>query len=281
MVALHRLHSDIHPILPDKLSSEVQGFVTLYQSSLPFYTWDTLPAELSIEQVVYVDTQEVADLPEEYKDLPVWILDHHPLERTLRADDSAEIETVGAITTLLVEKMRAAGLELDSFEATLMALGIYSDTGRFTYNHTTSRDFEAVSWLVSQGLDFDQLDKLLTQPMTEDQQQLFEMLLQNIEARQVAGMTIHLATTTVDRQIRGISTVTEQLQRILDPLALVVLVAMPESIQMVGRSQTDSISVGRLAGHFGGGGHPRAAARDAVTQNRTEQVDRPGAAMAG
>ena len=43
------------------------------------------------------------------------------------------VEPVGSATTLLIELMRKADIKLDAIEATLLTLGIYTDTGTLTY----------------------------------------------------------------------------------------------------------------------------------------------------
>jgi tRNA nucleotidyltransferase (CCA-adding enzyme) len=47
---------------------------------------------------------------------------------------------------------------------------------------------------------------------------------------------------------------------VFEPAALFVLVALNRNVQLVARSSSDSLDVGRIAEQFGGGGHERAAA---------------------
>jgi tRNA nucleotidyltransferase (CCA-adding enzyme) len=61
------------------------------------------------------------------------------------------VEAVGSATTLIIERLRARGVELRDAEATLFALGIRADTGCLTYEHTTVRDAKALVWLMEQG----------------------------------------------------------------------------------------------------------------------------------
>ena len=56
------------------------------------------------------------------------------------------------------------------------------------------------------------------------------------------------------------STIAHKLRDVLDPDALILLIATGGGVQLIARSTTDQINVGELAAVFGGGGHPRAAA---------------------
>jgi tRNA nucleotidyltransferase (CCA-adding enzyme) len=70
---------------------------------------------------------------------------------TSNANVETIIEATGSATTLLIERLRARGVQLRDAEATLFALGIRADTGCLTYEHTTVRDAKALVWLMEQG----------------------------------------------------------------------------------------------------------------------------------
>ena len=57
-----------------------------------------------------------------------------------------------------------------------------------------------------------------------------------------------------------ISTIAHKLRDLLDPDALFLLVQTGDGIRLVARSLTDHVDVSKIAEHFGGGGHGRAAA---------------------
>ncbi|MCA9915600.1 MAG: CBS domain-containing protein, partial [Anaerolineae bacterium] len=163
-------------------------------------------------------------------------------------------------TTLLVELIREERIPLSSLESTLLALGIYADTGMLTYGGTTPRDLQAAAWLLDHGAVLDTVQRFLTEPLNNQQQNLFEILLKNAESRSIQGYEVTLASATQEEVIGGISTVTTALSNTLDSDAVFVLVQMPKNIQLVCRSREDAIDSGELARELGGGGHPRAAA---------------------
>ena len=59
--------------------------------------------------------------------------DHHLETESDIGATELVIEKVGSVTTIIVEMLQRTGLQLKDAEATLMALGIHSDTGACVY----------------------------------------------------------------------------------------------------------------------------------------------------
>ncbi len=261
-LAAHKLFPAAVPLLPKRLSQNVKEFLTLYRNGLPFIYWDDFKGDQTIERIILVDTQRLPGTPKgATQTTPVLAIEHHPLDDDLPDHITYDGEDLGAVTTLLVERIRAAGdVQLSSLEVTLLALGIYADTGALTYSNTTPRDLLAAAWLLEQNAVLDTVRRFMSTPLNDEQQALFGRLVKSSESRDIQGYTITVATVEVDRQIKQINSVAQRLMNMLDPAALFVIVQMPNSLQMVCRSQTDAVNVGLIADHFGGGGHTRAAA---------------------
>lgn len=111
-----------------------------------------------VRRVVVVDTQLRSRVPQvhEFLDLPgveVEVWDHHPIPeedqdnpgRRIRADVE-HIGTTGSTCTLICEELQRRGHVPACQEATLLGLGIYGDTGAFTYSSTRPEDFMAAAW---------------------------------------------------------------------------------------------------------------------------------------
>src|SRR5699024_11805315 len=82
------------------------------------------------------------------------------------------IKSVGASVTLLIEQIRKSNITINAFEATLFGLGIYTDTGAFTYTNTTARDFLAASYLLEQGMDLEMVNRFSEGMLDADQQNI-------------------------------------------------------------------------------------------------------------
>ncbi len=190
----------------------------------------------------------------------VHIVDHHPLMRALEANQTFEGDSVGAATTLLVEQLIERGVAITGLDATLLALGIYEDTGSLVYAETTPRDLRAAAWLIEQGAVLDDLRRFLEPPLNEAQQTLLETLIATADSRSIQGYTVTVAAAHLDHYLNEVSSVAHRLRDTLDPAALFLLVQMPGALHLVCRSTEDAIDAGAVARFFGGGGHERAAA---------------------
>ncbi|MBZ0285067.1 MAG: CBS domain-containing protein [Anaerolineae bacterium] len=273
LLAAYKLNSTALPVLPEQLNQNVARFIALYQNGLPFIRLgDVNPSAVS--GITLVDTQRILHLKGLPTATPVHIIDHHPLTHTLKEHHTFTGETVGAVTTLLIEQIRQQGIVLHGLEATLMALGIYEDTGSLSYGTTTARDLVAAAWLLEQQADLDTVRRFLSHPLNEEQQTLFDTLLDNAESHIIQGHTVILCSTTIDQYISEISTVVHHLRNIFDSAALFVLVQMPKRLQLIARATDDAIDVGEIARLFGGGGHNRAAAATIHDKTLTESAER-------
>jgi len=166
---------------------------------------------------------------------------------------------VGATTTLLLEKLIAARLPLTPIEATLLALGIYEDTGSLTYPTTTVSDLRCATWLLEQGANLTVVSDFLHHPLTDQQLALYDALLSSAQALDFAGHTIVVATARTDSPVEEISALAHKIRDLYDPAGLFLLVDLTEYVQLVARSTGDAVDVGHIARHLGGGGHSRAA----------------------
>ena len=93
----------------------------------------------AVRQLILVDTRQrsrigkLADILGN-ENLVVHVYDHHPpTEQDIQGDFELN-ELTGANTTLLVELIRRRKIHITPDEATIMCLGIYEDTGSFTYH---------------------------------------------------------------------------------------------------------------------------------------------------
>ncbi len=256
-----RLYPDAIPILPNTVNRNVRDFVTLYESQLPFVRLSELHPRESITRVTIVDSQQVPSLKNLKPEAAVVIIDHHELHQPPPPGATISLDDTGATATLLVEQIRKTPLRLSPVEATLLLLGIYEDTGSLTYAHTTSRDLQAAAWLLSEGrARLDIVREYLNYALSDTQKALYEQLVDGLETFTIHGHSIAIGLALVDHYVEEISTLAHRLRDLYQPDALFILVGMVDHVQMVARSTTDSIDVGRIAEFFGGGGHSRAAA---------------------
>lgn len=274
MVAAVRLYPDGQPLLPRRINRNVRQFLNLYWDADYFVLYEDWRRQ-RIDRVILVDTMSLPSVrglkPEK---VAVQVIDHHELLEEEKENWRYHVDAVGATTTLLVERMQAAGLVLTVNEATLHLLGLYEDTGSLSYDTTTPRDIQAAGWLLEQGADLSIVRRFQNIPLSEAQQQLYKRLQEAVEWHRLAGQIIALSAVEAPENFEDeISAIAHHMRDELVCDGLILLVKLkPSYIQLVARSMNDYIDVGALARIFEGGGHERAAA--ATILNRELEVVR-------
>lgn len=255
------LFADTIPVLPYQLNRNVSEFLALYRNQFPFVEAKEL-LRGSITQVILVDTRK-ANLPKGIRESTRFqIIDHHSLETTVPTGWQLWSDTVGANTTMLVEKLIERQMELTPVQATLLALGIHEDTGSLTYSTTTYRDVAALAWLMqpARGVNLQVLSQFLQHPLSEGQRSLLQLLIDQSNFHEIEGHNIVIACAKAPDYESELSTLAHRLRNFHECDALFLVVELGDMVQVVARSSTSSIDVGAVARQLGGGGHTRAAA---------------------
>ena len=98
----------------------------------------------------------------EKKGVGVIQYNHHYMEDTLKSSDVKEINiSYGACTTYLVEELINREIEITKEEALLYLLGIFADTGYFTYPNTTPQDLKIAAYLMERDINMKLLNDFL------------------------------------------------------------------------------------------------------------------------
>src|SRR5699024_12224826 len=107
-------------------------------------------------------------------------------------------------------------IAINAFEATLFGLGIYTDTGAFTYTNTTTRDFLAASYLLEQGMDLEMLNRFSEEMLDANQQEIFNHLFNNLQTHYIDGLHINISTFESDEFTKRLAILAEKLSEITD-----------------------------------------------------------------
>ena len=247
------------PVLPKRMNRNVKAFLTLYGVDLPFIERSDLPRE-PVDSITLVDTQSMVSVKGVGGHTQVRVVDHHELKEGIPENWVVNTEETGAAATLFVEGLREHDGALSMVEATLLLLGIYEDTGSLTYSRTTSRDLRAAAFLLEQGGNISIANDFLNHPLSLEQQALYDQFRLAAETRIIHGHIVVISCGNAQHMDEELSTIAHKLRDLLDPDALLLLIKTRGGIQLIARSTKDHINVAKLALHFGGGGHARAAA---------------------
>lgn len=263
------LFADAYPVLPRQLNRNVREFLALYHNHFRFVTTEDLPRGRVLRTFV-VDARSANSPRGTQPDTEYIIIDHHvqPTDEEGAArklpPNTRELwcDATGANTTLLVEKLIEHSVAVQPVEATLLALGIYEDTGNLTYASTTHRDAAALAWLLDpqRGVNLSEVNEFLHHPITEEQRMLLQTLLEQSEFLDIAGYRVVIAMASAPGFGDELSTLAARLRDFHEPDAVFLMVDLGDVIQVVARSTTDGVDVGKVTQALGGGGHSRAAA---------------------
>lgn len=259
LLAASKLFPEATPVLPVRLNRNVREFLSLYADVLPFVEPRSLPRH-KIALAILVDTQSASPVRGMGPTTRLHIIDHHPRSESLPETATYEGAPVGAVTTLLVERLRERGIELPAVEASLLLLGIHEDTGSLTYQGTTPRDVRAAAWLLEQGASLEIVETFLRTPLTAEQQALYTRLVNEAEIVRIQERTILIAAARLERYVEELASVVHKLVDLFDPDAAFLLAEYEGAVQIVARSTTDAIDVGDIVRRLQGGGHAKAAA---------------------
>lgn len=265
--AVTKLYPTARMVLGFPIVGNVRKFLSLYRSNLPIVQIKYVDLS-SVSKIFIVDCQHIERLDSIVKRLlndgrPYSIFDHHQLDHTglgINAQSDSIIDSVGAATTLLVEKIQGEAVKLAPFEATLLAIGIYEDTGCLTYSRTNARDAEALAFLLRNKADLSVVNDYIRNQLNKEQLALFQDLIENTEVLEISGKRIAISATSLPKYLDGLATLTRKLLEVKSADAAFSVVHMRDRVHIVSRSDTASIDVREIARHFSGDGHTGASA---------------------
>lgn len=267
MVAAQKIYPDGILVMEGSYGQYVQDFLSLAKEQIPYQRLRDLNPD-EVEKIILVDTYELKravdkDMRHRLKDVPQEIIDHHPYQQIPGTD--MQIETVGACTTLLVEKIISKGLKLTGFEATLLALGIFDDTGSFIFENTTSRDLRAAAFLLDRGAQLSVISEYLRKPLTKEQMELFQELLDNGITEEFDRTPVYISHASCEEYFGGLALLAHRIGEIESADIWFIVVQMENRIYLVGRARGIGFPVNKIVQAFGGSGHEKAGS--AVIKN--------------
>jgi len=263
MVAAQKLYPEAKLVFPGSMEMNVRLFLKMPVVQIPHLKTKDIRLE-EIDLLILVDTR-LADRIGEFAKivgrpgLKIHIYDHHPSQE---GDIRGEVEVVkayGSTTTIFVDILRQQGIHLSPQEATLLALGIYEDTGFLTFASTTEEDILAVAYLRSCGADLTVISDLIDRDLTQEQISLLNTLLQSMERYLISGTEVVIASASIEHYVGDIAILAHKIRDLENVDVLFVLVQTDNRVYMVARSRIAGVDVGDLTRAFGGGGHHYAA----------------------
>lgn len=203
-------------------------------------------------------------------DVEIHIFDHHPESADDIRGQKEAIHPTGATVTILTDLIRRKNIPITPEEATIMCLGIYEDTGSFTFSSTTSQDLDAAAFLVSKGANINVVANLISREISPEQISYLNDLIQAATHYRINGVDIVVTSIRLDHYLPDFAFLVHKMVKMEDINAIFALAQMESKVYVVARSRTDEVDVGAIVSMLGGGGHPSAAAASIKGQTLTQ-----------
>jgi tRNA nucleotidyltransferase (CCA-adding enzyme) len=263
MVAAKKLYPEAQIVFPGSQEKKLRDFLEAFHLVEIKRIKDI---DLSkVTRLIVVDTKmphrigPFAELLTQ-KGIKIHIYDHHPFNKNDIRGEVEKIENVGATVTIFVEILKDKKIHMTPMEATVLALGIYEETGCLLFPSTTERDLIAASYLLKRGANLNIVSSFLKTEMSIEELDLLNELVQSSKEIVVEGIRIMVAKASRDSYIGDAAHFAHRMMEIEDIDAVMVLLSMEGKIVMVARSKVPELDVSKIMKEFGGGGHPTAAA---------------------
>ena len=272
MLAAQKLYPDGIVVFPGSHEKTLRNFFVQSMVYL-FNMADIRDIDFQkIRRLVLVDTRQPARIGRfseilEKEDLEIHIFDHHP---PLKNDIKGHLEVIkptGAAVSILAQMIKDRKIPLSENEATIMCLGIYEDTGSFTFSSTTEADFLAAAFLLSQGAKLDIISNLTAREMSFEQVGLLNDMLQALVRHHIKGVEIAMTSVSTEHYVPDFAFLVHKMVKMENIPVVFAIGRMDSKIYVVARSRTPDVDVGTIIGKLGGGGHAFAAS--ASVKNKT------------
>jgi len=264
MLAAKKLYPDALVVFPGSQEKNLRDFFVKSMA----YMYDIVRIRdvklEAVDRLVLVDTRQASRIGNFAKildrsDLEIHIYDHHP-RMPDDLDGTVEVvEMTGATITIMTKILREKEIEVTPEEATIMALGLYEDTGSFTFASTTEEDYLAASYLLSKGANLNVVSNMITREMSPEQVSLLNEMIQGATHHTINGVDVVITSVSSETYVADFALLVHKF-RDMEALDIVfALATMENRVYLVGRSRLPEVDVGEIAMAFGGGGHPSAA----------------------
>jgi tRNA nucleotidyltransferase (CCA-adding enzyme) len=278
MVAAAKLYPDAVLVFPGSQEKDLRNFYIQSTTYLfNFRNFKDIDPD-TVELLVLVDTRQRSRVPHvepllEKPDMVVHSYDHHPDSEEDVPAVQEVVKPWGSTTTIMVHEIMARGLRVNEEEATILGLGIFEDTGSFSFNSTVPEDFTAASWLRSMGMDLSVISDLLSRELSAQQVSILGELLESATTHDINGVEVVITQMSSDQYISDFAFLVHKLIDMENLRVLFAMGRMGDRIHLVARSRSPDVDVGQICASFGGGGHAYAASATIKDKTLSEARD--------
>ncbi len=265
MLAAQKLYPDALVVFPGSQEKNLRNFFVKSMVYL-FNMADIKDIDFAnVKRLVLVDTRQANRIGKlaavlDRSDVDIHIYDHHPpMQNDIKGNYEVNYLT-GATVTILTDIIKEKNVDLSADEATIMCLGIYEDTGSFTFPSTTEEDFKAAAFLLSKGANLNVVSNLISREISPEQIGLLNDMIQAATRHNINGLEIVVTTVTTENYVSDFAFLVHKMVKMENLDAIFAIARMADKMYVVARSRIPEVDVGAIVTPLGGGGHTHAAA---------------------
>ncbi len=277
ILAAKKLHPHAEMVISSNQSKEVTRFMAIFRDKLSMIA-DHQVDWTKVQHMILVDVSHLHRVGSftsalEQSKVTFTVYDHHPVSEGHVPITEGIVDEVGATVTLLIEEIRRRKLRITPFEATVFGMGLYTDTGSFTFSTTTSRDLEAAAYLLEAGMNLKVVEQYSKPPFELSHQHFFKQLLFNMEEVEHNGLQLVISTHRQEPFQDNVSSMTRKLLDMTGADAVIVVTEMKNDVYVIGRARSKRIDLQLMMKALGGGGHAKAASATLKSRQMEEVLE--------
>lgn len=282
LLAAQKLYPDAAVVFPETSEKNIKNFFINSMIYL-FNMVDLKNVDFArINCLILVDTKRKNRLGKlapliEKPGIDIHIYDHHPHSADDIRSTKNHFRPTGATVTILIDMIRKKKLSITPEEATIMCLGIYEDTGSFTFSSTTEHDFLAAAYLLSNGANINTISDLIAREINPQQISILNDMIRSATHHEINGVHITLSIISTPVYITDFSFLVHKMVKMESLHALFAIARMEDKIYVVARSRISEVDVGKILSKLNGGGHAFAASASikgkTLAQVETQLID--------
>lgn len=254
MVLAKKLYPEAKIVLSGDVGENLKELINFYQEELSIFKASEVKLE-EVENIILVDTSASSRIGKfSILTCPRIIFDHH-LDNTY-----------GANTTLLLQEIFKKNINLSTLEATIALMGIYEDTGSFSFKNTSYYDMEAGAKLLKMGANLDLVIKYVSKSLTQKDLDFMLLLMKKGEILEINHHKVFITSHESDKFYNGIDVLINKIMEMEGSEACFIIHGNGIRNSIIGRSTTNKIPVNKVLSVFSNGGHTFASST--VVKNR-------------
>ncbi|HQI82918.1 MAG TPA: DHH family phosphoesterase, partial [Deltaproteobacteria bacterium] len=266
MLAALRLHPEALLVFPGAQEKNLREYLAQAPPEIASRVHRLKAVRMdTVRRLVIVDTRQISRIGDfaalvGRDGVEVIVYDHHPASADDITQGTAYCREYGSNSTLMVEVLKERGITPTPEEATILAMGIFEDTGSLLFPSTRPEDCTALADLIRWGADLRAVSFALARELSPDQVDVLDQLIKNAYILHVGGIDVLFTRSESTGYVEDFAMLVHKLRGMFEVDAMFALGLMAERTYLVARSTVPQINAAEVAARFGGGGHPTAAA---------------------